>query len=120
MQPREQIGPRRVQWVVTVEIGSQWLDGVQSGLWCTVAFRDGHRTVEGDHGRGSESHQLVVQGDDLAPIGACCRRGVVMNRVDGGLDLIRPRGVAPQAAAHQLVPLGDHLQVPSGAVLIGE
>jgi hypothetical protein len=45
--------------------------------------------------------QLVVERDDLAPVGALGRLRVGMHGGDGGLELVRAGPIAPQARANQ-------------------
>ena len=56
--------------------------------------------------------ELVVEGDDLRPVGGSRGGGVGVDGGDGGLDLERAGLVAAQAGPHQRVALGDELAVP--------
>ena len=85
-----------------------------------VELGHGDGTVERDDRRRGDGHQLVVQRDDLIPGGRGNGRGVAVDRVDRGLDLVRPRHVAPEARTHQRLTLVDQRPVPPGAVLIGQ
>ena len=67
---------------------------------------DGHRSVQGNDGVGAQSVELVVEGDDLGPVGGFGGGGVGVDRGYGGLDLERSGLVAAKARAHQLVAFG--------------
>ena len=69
---------------------------------------------------GGDHQQLVVQGDDLQPIGLLEGRGVSVHGVDGGLELVDAGLVAAKAAADDRLALGDQGPIPSGAVLLAE
>ncbi len=64
--------------------------------------------------------ELVVEGDDLGPVGCRGGGGVGVDGGDGGLDLERAGLVAAQAGAHEGVAFGDEHAVPPRAVLVGE
>src|SRR3981081_1059759 len=81
---------------------------------------DRHRTVEGDHRTWSHGEELVVERQDLAPAGAGGLRRGAVNGLDGGLDLVGPRLVAPQADADDGLALGDEVPIPQAAVLVGQ
>ena len=63
---------------------------------------------------------MVVELEDLTPVGVGGGRGVAVDGVDRGLDLERSRHVAAQARPHQGLALGDERSVPLAAVLVGE
>jgi hypothetical protein len=46
--------------------------------------------------------------------------GEGVDRVDGGLDLVRARTAALDAGAHDGLALGDQAAVPEPAVLVGQ
>ena len=81
---------------------------------------DGDGPVEGDHRVRAQRVELVVEGDDLRPVGCLGGGGVGVDGGDGRLDLERPGLVAAQAGADEVVPFGDERAVPPGAVLVGE
>ena len=64
--------------------------------------------------------ELVVERDDLGPVGRRAGRGVGVDGGDGRLDLERPGLVAAQAGPDEVVALGDEAAIPARAVLVGE
>ena len=81
--------------------------------------RDG--SVEGDDRRGVEADELVVEGDDLRPVGVAYVAGGGVHGIDRCEDLVATRShPGGQALAHQPVPLGDHCRVPGPTVLLVE
>ena len=112
-EPAQQVGAGRVEQVVAVE--AQLVDQRR-------ARRRGRRTsatatapVERHDGGRARPRQLVVEREDLAPVGVPRRRGVAVHGVDRGLDLVGPGLVAAQARADQRLALGDHAPGPSGS-----
>ena len=65
-------------------------------------------------GVGAICQQLVVELEDLAPVGVLRRRGVAVHGVDRGLDLVRAGLVAAQAGSHQGLALVDQRRGPTG------
>src|SRR5580692_8808270 len=96
------------------------VDGRQRYLWAVkLADRDG--PVEGDDRRGVEADELVVEGDDLRPVGVAYVAGGGVHGVDRGQDLVTTRShPGGQALAHQPMALGDQRGVPGPAVLLAE
>src|SRR6266540_4300694 len=90
-----------------------------SAMARSYAARD--RPVEPHDRRGVEAGQLVVERDDLRPVGVTDVAGVGVDGVDRGEDLVAPRRLAGgEARADQGVALGDQLAVPGAAVLLAE
>src|SRR5215217_6977492 len=83
-----------------------------------LADRD--RAVEGYDRRRGKREQLVVQGEDLRPVGVLESRGVGVDGVDSRLELIRARLVATNAPAYDRLTLLDQCPIPATAVLLGE
>jgi hypothetical protein len=81
---------------------------------------DGDGAVEGHDRRGGDREQLVVQSDDLRPVGHLDRGSVRMHRVDGCLELIGTRLVATKALVDDRLTLLDQGPIPSCAVLLAE
>ncbi len=116
VEAAEEVGPGGVEEVVPAEV-----EGVhrrQRG-GRTVHLGQRHRPVEGDDGRRRERLQLVVQLQDLLPVGVDGGRGVAVDGADGGLELIGAGLVAADAAGDQCLPLGDQRPVPPPSVLVG-
>ena len=87
-EPPQQVCPGRVEQVVLVKVESVE-DGQRRPGPSDLGQGDG--PVHGDDGRWRHRQQLVVQGEDLAPVGRLDRGGVGVDRVDRGLDLVRAR-----------------------------
>jgi hypothetical protein len=108
----EQVIPAQIQAVHDGEPGGRAFD---------LGHRDG--SVERDHRIRRDHHELVIQGQDLSPVGDGRGDGVAVHGVDRRLDLVRT-GLdpcpAPQAAPDEGLPLGDERGVPAGPVLVGE
>ena len=116
-QPAQEVGPDRVEEVVRLE--GQAFEGGQPGLG-SLDFGDGDSAIEGDDRRPVENEQLVVEGEDLAPIRLRRARRVAVDGVDGGLQLVGARGLPPQAGLHELLTLDDLYGIPQGAILLSE
>src|SRR5512140_3032441 len=94
------------------------VDGRQCHLRAVkLADRDG--PVEGDDRGGVEADELVVEGDDLRPVGVAYVAGRGVHGADRGKDLVATRSHAGgQALAHQPVTLGYQRRVPGPTVLL--
>jgi hypothetical protein len=106
--------------VIAGQLILQTVDGRQCHLRAVkLGDRDG--PVEGDDRGGVEADELVVEGDDLRPVGLAYIGGGGVHGVDRGEDLVatrsRPGG---QPLAHQPVALGDQRRVPGPTVLLVE
>src|SRR5829696_4347319 len=117
-QPPKQIGSGGVEQVVVVQILQPLHQRQRRGR--VLQLTDGDGAVEGHHRGGGDHQQLVVQGDDLRPVGLLDRRGVRVHGVDGRLELIGTRLVGAKAAAEDRLTLGDQGPVPLGAVLLAQ
>ena len=84
-QPLQQVGSCGVVWVVVVEVQL-----VHQGQRSRRAlhFSDSDGAVEGHDGSGGDGKQLVLQGDDLGPVGLLDGPSICMDSVDGRLELI--------------------------------
>src|SRR5215207_11045809 len=116
-QPPKPTGSRGVERMVVVQVQLVHQGQRSSGA---LHLADGDGTVEGHDRRGRDRKQLVVEGDDLRPVGLldCC--GVRVHCVYGGLDLIRTGLVAVKAPADDRLTLLDQGPIPSSAVLLAE
>src|SRR6266849_3227314 len=117
VQPTKQIGSRGVERVVVVQV--QLVDQSERGGGA-VHLADGDRAVESDDGCWGYCEQVVVEGDDLRPVGLLDCRRVRMGGVDSGLELIRAGVVATEAGAHDPLALLDQRTIPAAAVLLAE
>lgn len=71
---------------------------------------------ESHDGCGRGHKQLVVQSDDLRPIGLFGRRGIRVDSIDGCLQLIRTGLVSAKAPAGDRLTFLDQAAIPSHAV----
>jgi hypothetical protein len=63
---------------------------------------------------------VVVERDDLGPVGRFERAGGAVHGLDRGLQLEGTWLAAADAGAHDRVPLLDHRAVPPGPVLLAQ
>ena len=80
----------------------------------SMKLGDGHRSVQSNHRVGAEYGELVVEGDDLRPVGGLGRRCVSVDGRDRCLNLERAGLVAAKAGAHELMALTDRDLGPTG------
>jgi MFS family permease len=85
-----------------------------------VDLADGDGAVEGHDRRRGDGKQLVVQGDDLGPVGLRDGPSIGVDGVDGRLELIGTGLVAAKAAAEDRLAFLDQGLIPAGAVLLAE
>ena len=113
----EEVGAHGVESVVVGEV--ELVDEGQRRRGAVdLGDRDG--AVE-RHDRGRlQGQQVVVERDDLPPVGRLGGRGIAVDCVDRGLELVGAGLVAAQAAAKDRLPLLDEGAVPAAAVLVGE
>ncbi len=119
-QPTQQVGARGV---ISVVAGQRLLKSVDSSQRHLRTFElgDGYGPVEDDDRRGVDTDQLVVEGDDLGPVGIAYVAGEGMHRVDRGENLVSTRCFARhgsgEAFTYQSMALGDERRVPDAAIL---
>ena len=115
----QQIGADGVEQVVALE--RQGIETASAGAGTVdLGERDGavQRRRRGPRG---ERDQLVVEREDLPPVGVLARvRGVAVDRVDRRLDLVGPGLVRAAGTAHDRLALGDQAAIPAAAVLVGQ
>src|SRR6202043_3638297 len=106
--------------VIAGQLVLETVDGRQCHLRAVeLGDRDG--PVEDDDRGEVEADELVVEGDDLRPVGGAYVAGGGVHGVDRWEDLIATRShPGGQALAHQPVTLGDQRRVPGPAVLLVE
>src|SRR5215472_12035508 len=119
-QSAQQVGAGRMVGVIAGQLALKTVDGRQCHLRAVkLGDRDG--PVEGDDRRGVEADELIVEGDDLRPVGVAYVAGGGVHGADRGEDLVATRShPGGQALAHQPVTLGDQRRVPGPAVLLVE
>ena len=115
------MGADRVEAVVAGE-GGVGLGGLQlaEGGLRAVDHGDGHDAVELDHRAGGEAVQVLVESQDLLPVGVLAGGGLVVDGGDGRLELVGADRGGGQGPGDQGDPFGDGLGVPAGAVLLGQ
>jgi hypothetical protein len=116
-QPPQQVGADRVEQVVPVQV--QLVYEGQRGGWA-VQFGHCHRPVERHHRARRDDQQLVVEAQDLVPVGRGRDGRVTVDGADRGLDLVGAGLTAAQALPDQGLALGDQRAVPARPVLVGE
>src|SRR5438270_10025447 len=85
-----------------------------------MGLRDGNGPVERhDRGRG-EREELVVEREDLVPVGFGRCDGVAVDGVDRGLELVGTWLVSPQASFDERLAFLDQIVVPEAAILFGK
>src|SRR5450755_3620388 len=119
-EPAQQLGAGRMVGVIAGQLVLKTVDGRQCHLRAVeLGDRDG--PVEGDDRRGVEADELVVEGDDLRPVGVTYVAGGGVHGADRCEDLVATRShPGGQALAHQPVTLGDQRGVPGPTVLLDE
>src|SRR5206468_10691529 len=78
----------------------------------TLSLHDALPILRATTGVGGEREQLVVQGEDLRPVGLLECRGVRMDGVDRGLELVCTRLIAAKALADDRLTLLDQGAIP--------
>src|SRR5512143_1265591 len=119
-QPAQQVG---AGCMVGVIAGQRLLKTVDARKRRFRTVSLGHRdgSVEGDDGRRVEADELVVECDDLRPVGVARFGRERVHGVDCGEDLVATRRHAGgQTLAHQLMALGDQRRIPGPTVLLGK
>ena len=100
----QQVGAYRFE-AVTVGHPLVGVEGAEQGERGSgsVDVRQGDGAAERDDRSGGDGGQDVVQGEDLRPVGGLGGRGLVVQRGDRGLELVRaagsPRRSDPSAVA---------------------
>src|SRR5262249_57108240 len=85
-QPAQQVGAGRMVSVISGQRVRETVDGRERHPRA-VELGDRDRAVEGDDRRRVEADELVVEGDDLRPIGVAYVAGGRENGVDRGEDM---------------------------------
>ena len=116
-QPPKQIGSCGVEGVVVVQLQLAH-QGQRSRRALHLA--DGDGPVEGHHRGGGDGKQLVVQGDDLGPVGLLDGPSIRMDGVDSRLELIGTGLVAAKAPANDRLAFLDQGLIPACAVLLAQ
>ena len=75
-----------VHEVIVVEVGCDCVEGSErsAGTFCLA---DGDGPIERNHGGGHDREQMIVEIDDLGPVGCFERVGVAVHGLDRGLEL---------------------------------
>src|SRR5437870_1337505 len=84
-EPPEEIRSGGVEWVVVAKVQLVYQAQCRSRA---LHLADGDGPVEGNDRRGGDRKQLVIEGDDLRPVGLLHRQGVGMHGVDSGLQQV--------------------------------
>ena len=102
-----------------IGIQLQTLERGQSRLG-TGRLGERNRTVHRHDSSRPQHIQLVVQSEDLLPVGLGGALCVAVNSVDRRLDLERAGFSALQQTPHERLPLLDLASPPQRPVLVGE
>src|SRR5438128_943987 len=117
VEPPEQIGSGGVEGLVVVQV--QFVDQSERCRGAVnLADRDG--SVVGNDRRRGDRKQLVVQGDDLRPVGLFECGSVRVHGVDGGLQLVGAGLVAAEAATDDRLAFVDQGAIPALSVLLAK
>ncbi len=106
-----------MEHVVATEI--ELLDQGECGLR-PLDLRYRHRAVQRHNWARCDRQQLVIQRQDLPPVGVRRGRCVAVHGVDRRLDLVWAGLVTAQASLDDGLPFGDQDRIPPAAVLIGQ
>ena len=87
----QQLRAHRVEQVVSLEIEPIYQS---QRLISAIDFRDDHGPIERNHRARRQRHPLIVDREDLAPVGVRRIARVTVDRVDGGLQLVRTGAIA--------------------------
>src|SRR5437588_2110903 len=115
--PAEQVGTEGGIEVVTLAV--QRVDQAKRGVR-TLHLGEGYRAIQLYNRARSHDQELVVELEDLPPIGLGGAACVAVHGLDRGLQLVGPGPIDSQTAAHQLLSLRDEIAIPKAAVLIDE
>ena len=108
-----------VYQVIAVEARCDRVERGERGAG-TLGLGDGDGPVEGNHGCGHDREQVVVEGDDLGPVGCLERAGVAVHGLDRGLELEGTWLAAADTGAHDRMSFFDHRAVPHSPVLVAQ
>src|ERR1700677_2028483 len=86
----------------------------------SMDLRDDHGSIEGGDGIRCQSHELIVQLQDLRPVRRRDAGRITVYGVDCGLNLIRTRLIVRYAETKQALSLGDEVAIPAAVVLISQ
>jgi len=118
-KPTQRCATGCMHQVIVVEVRCDCVERRKSSAG-TLGHADGNCPIKCDHGSGHEREKMIVESDDLVPVGCVERVGVAMDRLDRGLELEGAWLVAANAGPHDCMSLFDHCSVPLGPVLIAE
>src|ERR1700744_1300235 len=116
----EEVGAGGVEQVISGQVALVQRVELVEGGGGACDLGQGDAAVEGDDRGGGDGQELVVEGEDLAPVGGGGHRGVGVDGGDRGLELVGAGAVAAQAGPDQVVAFGDQGPVPAVAVLVGQ
>ena len=116
----EQVGAYRFeamgvgQPLVSVERAEQGESGPGS-----VDVGEGDGAAERHYRPGGDGGEDVVECEDLRPVGDRRAGGLVVQRGDRGLELVRADRAGAESPGEDGLPLGDGGRVPQVSVLVG-
>ena len=86
----------------------------------SLDFRHRDGAVQRDDRVRVELQEMVVESNDLRPVGGRRRARLAVHGLDRGLDLVGARRVPSQAGAHERLAFRDEPRIPPLAVLVGQ
>src|SRR5919108_1090578 len=116
-QAPQEVGADRMEQVIAVEV--EVVDERQRRIR-SLDLRHGDRPVESYYRARGDREELVVEREDLPPVGVGCRRRVAVDGVDRRLDLVGTRPAQSEAPPDEGLAFRDELTIPKAAVLIGK
>ena len=109
-QSSEQVGADRMEQVVATKV-----EAINEGERSigTLNLRDRDCAIERHDRARRQRQELVVQLQDLPPVGVRRGRCVAVDGVDRRLELVRARLVEPKALPHDGLPFGNEDTIPA-------
>src|SRR5919201_950629 len=98
-EPAQHRPAGRVQQVVALQLRRDRIERRERGAGA-LDLSDCDRAIQRDYWRRQDRKQLIVEGDDLAPVGGLDRLRGGVNGLDRGLQLVGPRSSAADTRAH--------------------
>ena len=86
----------------------------------SVHLGNGDGAIERHDWRRRELEQVVIELQDLRPVGRGGTRCLAVHGIDRRLKLVRPGLIAPQALANERLAFRNQLAIPPAAILINE
>ena len=117
--PLEQVSAHGIEAVVSGQspVPVEYLQVTQAGIRA-VHHRGSYGLVQQHHRVVGHLLEQMVQREDLRPVGVPDIRGLVVNRRDGGLELVRAGGSPRECARDERDAFRDQRPVPECPILL--